>query len=71
MVVADIDIDIASKTSAELNRARGRTMPHVVDVANERSVGALFDACENLRRKLAQSAGIAPDEAAAIKDDAI
>src|SRR5207244_782875 len=41
VVIADIDMDAASKTSAELNRAKGRTMPQGVDVASEAAVEAM------------------------------
>jgi len=45
-VLADLDQKGAAAASAELNRAGGRTIATHVDVADERSVGEMFAACE-------------------------
>ena len=45
-VLADLDADGAAAASAELNRSGGRTIATPVDVADERSVGAMFAAGE-------------------------
>ncbi len=45
-LLADLDADGATAASAELNRAGGRTIATRVDVADERSVAAMFAAGE-------------------------
>ena len=45
-VLADLDADGAAAASAELNRSGGRTIATPVDVADERSVDAMFAAGE-------------------------
>ncbi len=46
VVVGDLDGEAARRVSAELNGDKGRTFAVEVDVSDERSVGAMFEACE-------------------------